>query len=333
MHEMKVEVVYFEGCPNHVPTIEALREALRFEGLPDEIRETEIRTQGEAEALAFLGSPTVRINGMDIEPSARSATGFGLGCRTYLEGTVRSGQPSLELMRTALREATDGQPSARECSEVPTTPAPSSEPASPKRKGLLLGASVAAAIGASLCCILPILAALTGAGAIAAGVAFEKWRPYLLGVTGLLLASGFLLAYRDHKKACAAGSLCATKPMSRWNYIALAILAAGVVALAAFPYYSGAVAQMVVRQPGPAHSASSVALSTVAFRVPDMDCPACAVSLSATLRQLPGVTDAKLDVSSRQAVVTYDPTTQNVAALEKVISDAGFHIAPGPRSL
>jgi len=113
MHEMKVEVVYFEGCPNHVPTIEALREALRFEGLPDEIRETEIRTQGEAEALAFLGSPTVRINGMDIEPSARSATGFGLGCRTYLDGTVRSGQPSLELMRTALREATDGQPSAR----------------------------------------------------------------------------------------------------------------------------------------------------------------------------------------------------------------------------
>ncbi len=319
---MKVEVLYFEGCPNHARTVETLREALRSEGLPDEIRETEIRTQGEAEALAFLGSPTVRINGMDIEPSARSATGFGLGCRTYLEGAVRSGQPSLELMRTALREATDGQPSARECSELPTIPVQSSEPASPKRKGLLLGASMAAAIGASLCCILPILAA-----------AFEKWRPYLLGVTRLLLASGFLLAYRDHKKACAAGSLCATKPMSRWNYIALAILPAGVVALAAFPSCSGAVAQMVVRQPGQSHSASSVALSTVAFRVPDMNCPACAVSLSATLRQLPGVTDAKLDVSSRQAVVTYDPTTQNVAALEKVISDAGFHIAPGPRSL
>src|SRR5260370_20681848 len=238
MRQMKVEVLYFEGCPNHARTVEALREALRSEGLPDEIRESEIRTQGEAEALAFLGSPTVRINGMDIEPSARSATGFGLGCRTYLEGAVRSGQPSLELMRTALREATDGQPSARECSELPTIPVQSSEPASPKRKGLLLGASMAAAIGASLCCILPILAAVTGAGAIAAGVAFEKWRPYLLRVTGLLLASGFLLCDRDHKKACAAGRLCATKRMSRWNYIALGILAAGGAAVAALSFSS-----------------------------------------------------------------------------------------------
>ena len=174
---------------------------------------------------------------------------------------------------------------------------------------------------------------MTGVGAIAAGVAFESWRPYLLGMTGLLLAGGFLFAWRDHKKACAAGSLCATKPISRWNRIALGILATGVVALATFPYYSGAVAQMVVRQPGPARFVTSVALSMVAFRVPDMDCPACAVSLSAALRKLPGVADAKLDVESRKAVITYDPGTQNVAALEKVISDAGFHIATSPHSL
>jgi copper chaperone CopZ len=63
-----------------------------------------------------------------------------------------------------------------------------------------------------------------------------------------------------------------------------------------------------------------------------MDCPACAVALSAALDKLPGVAHAKLDVSSRQAVVTYDPATQDAAALEKVISDAGFHIAPGPGS-
>jgi len=64
-----------------------------------------------------------------------------------------------------------------------------------------------------------------------------------------------------------------------------------------------------------------------------MDCPACAVSLSATLRKLPGVADAELDVDSRKAVVTYDPSTQNIAALEKVISDAGFHIDTAPHSL
>jgi hypothetical protein len=38
-------------------------------------------------------------------------------------------------------------------------------------------------------------------------------------------------------------------------------------------------------------------------------------------------------VDSRKAVVTFDPGTQDVAALKKVITDAGFHIAPAPHSL
>jgi len=329
---MKVEVFYFDGCPNHGLTLERVKEALQQEGLAAEVVEVNVPDDVTARSLGFLGSPTVRIGGLDIEPSARLSRDFGMMCRTYADGGRRVGSPPLDQIRAAVREAAGGRPGALDSCAVPTGTAPAAEPG-PQRKGLLLVASVAAAIGASLCCILPVVAAVTGAGAIAAGVAFEKWRPYLLGLTGLLLAGGFLLAWRDHKKACAAGSLCATKPMSRWNHIALGILATGVVALAAFPYYSGAVAQMVVGQPGPVRSVSSAALSTVTFKVPDMDCPACAVSLSATLRKLPGVADAKLDVDSRMAVVTYDPSTQNVPALEKVISGAGFHIATASNSL
>jgi mercuric ion transport protein len=308
---MKIEVLYFDECPNHGRTVDRVKEALRYEAQSADVVEVNVRDNATAQSLKFPGSPTVRIDGRDIEPTARSSKQFGLMCRTYSDAGKQVRIPPLDLIRTALREAANPQPA----------------------KGrVLLGASVAAAIGASLCCILPVLAAVTGAGAIAAGVAFEKWRPYLLGLTGLLLAGGVFLAWRDHKNACAVGSLCATKLVSRWNYIALGILAAGVVALAAFPYYSGAVAQVFVRQPSPTHSVSSVVLSTVTFRVPDMDCPACAVALSASLQKLPGVTDAKLDVSSRQAVVTYDPAMQNPAELEKVISGAGFHIALGPRS-
>jgi copper chaperone CopZ len=330
---MKIELLYFDGCPHYAATVERVKEALRQEAQAAEIVEVDIPDEAAARSAGFLGSPTVRINGLDIEPSARMSKEFGLMCRTYADGDRRVGLPSRETIQAALREAAGGQSTAHGCcADSETATAQSSEAGGPKRKGLLLIASVAAAIGASLCCILPIVAAVTGLGAITAGVAFEKWRPYLLGLTGLLLAGGFLLAWRDHKKACATGSLCATRPMSRWNRIALGVLAAGVAALAAFPYYSGAVAQVVVRQPGAAHFVSSAAMSTVAFRVPDMDCAACAVSLSATLRKLPGVADAKLDVDSRSAVVTYDPNTQNAAALEKVISDAGFHIAPQPRS-
>lgn len=174
---------------------------------------------------------------------------------------------------------------------------------------------------------------MTGLGFLAAGAKLEPWRPYLLGVTGLLLGAGSFLAYRDHKKACAPGSLCATKPMGRWNVLALGTLAALVAGLAAFPYYSGAVAQAVVGTPAPSNTVRTAALTTTAFQVPDMDCPACAVSLSAAFRKLPGVADAKLDVESRKAVVTYDPAAQSIVSLEQVINNAGFHIASSePRS-
>ena len=315
---MNVEVLYFSDCPNHKPAVERVKEALRAEGLSAEVAEIEVPDAETAQRLKFLGSPTIRVNGFDIEPGARSVMDFGLMCRTYADGLRRTGVPSRDLIRSALLEMRAAVPE-------------------PERAGMhrsfIFGGSLIAAVAASLCCILPVVAAMTGAGAIAAGVAFGKWRPYLLGLTGLLMASGFLFAWRDHKKACAANSLCATKPMGRWNRIVLGMLATGFVALAAFPYYSGAVARMVVRQPAPVHSVSSAALSTVAFQVPDMDCPACAVGLSAAFRRMPGVVDAKLDVDSRKAVLTYDPSAQNVAALEKVITDAGFHIAAPPHSL
>lgn len=329
---MKTEILYFEGCPNHRPAVERVREVLKEEGLTAEFVEVNVPDETAARSLGFLGSPTIRVNGLDVEPAARSVKQFGMMCRTYTEGGRREGLPSRELIRTALREAVKDASAAHDCCKAPAPAAAVSEPAGKKRKGLLLGASVAAAIGASLCCILPIVAAVTGAGVLAAGATFERWRPYLLGVTGLLLAGGFLLAYRDYRKACVPGSLCATKPMSRWNFMALGIVALLVIGLAAFPYYSGTVARAVVRQDGPGGSMGSAALATAAFRIPDMDCAACAVSLSASFRRLDGVADAKVDYDSRRAVVTYDPAKQNFAAFEKLVNDAGFHIKPEPRS-
>lgn len=328
---MKAEILYFEGCPNHRPAVERVREVLKEEGLTAEVVEVNVPDEPTAKSVGFLGSPTIRVNGLDVEFAVRAAKDFGMMCRTYTDGGRREGLPPRELIRNAVREAVKETSAAHDCCKVRVPAAPVSESTGTKRKGLLLGASVAAAIGASLCCILPIVAAVTGVGVLAAGATFERWRPYLLGVTGLLLAGGFLLAYRDHRKACVSGSLCATKPMSRWNFMALGIVALLVIGLAAFPYYSGTVAQAVVRQDGPSGSVGSAALVTATFRIPDMDCAACAVSLSASFRRLAGVADAKVDFDSRRAVVAFDPDQQNFAAFEKVVSDAGFHVKPEPR--
>ncbi len=326
---MKIEVFYFDGCPNHLPAVDLIREALKEKGVPAEIAEVKVEDETTARALGFLGSPSIRVNGFDVEAAARSSKDFGMMCRTYLEDGKRVGLPSREMIRAAIQEGVQAQ-SVHDCCQ-PQAAIVQSGPAEPKRNWML-GASVAAAIVASLCCILPILTAVTGLGVLAAGAKFEHLRPYFLGATGLLLVGGFLLAFRDYKKACKPGSVCATKPMSRWNFVALGAVAALVVGLAAFPYYSGAVARVFVGKSLASNTVGAASLTTITFRIPDMDCPACAVSLAATFQKLPGVTDAKLDVNSRQAVVTYDPSLQNVAALEKVISDAGFHVASSSRS-
>ena len=97
---MKIEVLYFEDCPNHVPTLERIRTVLREESCHAEIREVLV-TDGEAARIwRFLGSPTVRVDGIDIEPAANERQDFGFMCRRY-----STGLPSRELIRKAIRSA------------------------------------------------------------------------------------------------------------------------------------------------------------------------------------------------------------------------------------
>ena len=86
---MKVEVYYFEGCPNHRLTMER-------------VCEVEVRDQAAADAVDFHGSPTVRINGLDVEPGIEPVSVSGLCCRTYQENGRRAGSPSVDSIRRAV---------------------------------------------------------------------------------------------------------------------------------------------------------------------------------------------------------------------------------------
>ena len=96
-----IEILFFAGCPNHEPTTNLAREVLSELGLEAEIREVPVETAEEAQTHRFIGSPTVRVNGNDIEPDGRDRIDFGLSCRMYRGGGV----PPKELLVEALREA------------------------------------------------------------------------------------------------------------------------------------------------------------------------------------------------------------------------------------
>jgi hypothetical protein len=82
---MRIEVLYFDGCPNHAPTVERVKQIAADLGVQERVEEIEVTSLGQAQQLRFLGSPTVWGNGVDIDPSARQRTTYGLSCRVYSE--------------------------------------------------------------------------------------------------------------------------------------------------------------------------------------------------------------------------------------------------------
>ena len=70
-----------------------------------EIREIEIADDEDVRTNKFLGSPTVRIDGVDIEPAARARDGYGMTCRVYRIGDEATGTPPRRLIEDAIRNA------------------------------------------------------------------------------------------------------------------------------------------------------------------------------------------------------------------------------------
>jgi hypothetical protein len=94
---MRIEILYVPGCPNYQPTFERLQAVLASEAVKTRIQGIPVTTDVQAKALLFPGSPTVRVNGEDVEAHlTRVPT---LSCRLYED---RSGIPPEELLRTAI---------------------------------------------------------------------------------------------------------------------------------------------------------------------------------------------------------------------------------------
>jgi hypothetical protein len=107
MLTMKVELLYFEGCPNWTLTEQRLRTALDLVGLPAGIEHCQVDSPEEAKRHQFAGSPSIRIDGKDPFHSA-SAT-FGLTCRIYSTPDGPAGAPTLDQLVEALKEVATGE--------------------------------------------------------------------------------------------------------------------------------------------------------------------------------------------------------------------------------
>jgi hypothetical protein len=102
---MKVEILYFSGCPNRVPAVDSVREVLQQEGTPADMVEVEVRDTAAAQQVGFLGSPTIRIDGLDVEPAARAARAKGNSESDQASGSVLYLSSSVVLLVDCLADS------------------------------------------------------------------------------------------------------------------------------------------------------------------------------------------------------------------------------------
>lgn len=282
---MKISILYFDGCPNHPPVVEMARRLVAEHSLNADIEEVEVAPD-DVVRLRFLGSPTVQVDGNDIDPVARERTDYAMSCRVY---DTPDGLPSEATFLAALGIST------------PTTVKTSGD-----RAGFIAtGGSVVTAILSSACCWLPLLLLSFGASAAGASAFFERWRPVFIVVATASLAIGFYFAY-FRKTACAEGC-CAGQPRRgrRPRTLQRAMLWCSAVIVAAFIFFPSYIG-LLLDGSNSATAANVDGLTDTetreyVFDVSGMHCEGCAALLRNDLAKIDGVAEVDVDYDGGMA--------------------------------
>ncbi|MCL4743719.1 MAG: cation transporter [Phycisphaerales bacterium] len=303
---MKIRILYFAGCPNHPPVVAMAQRLVAEHRLSAQVEEVEVGPD-EVEEYRFLGSPTVQVDGVDIEPAARDRIDFAMSCRVY---DTPDGCPSESMLRAALGLGT----AAGAQFGVPLSEGSGDAPID--RAGFAaIGGSVVTAALSSACCWLPLLLLAFGASSAGASALFDRWRGVFIAVAIVMLGLGFYSAY-FRRTSCAKGC-CATWP-SRGRRLQRATLWASAVVVAAFllfPNYVG-----LLLDAGAADTSSDVGADATeyVFMIEGMSCEACAVTLRHELAGVEGVIEAQVDYTTKTATIR----TVDINTNDRVLSAA-----------
>ena len=93
---MRVSFLYYEECPSHDLALERLREVMAEESIANEVEVIKVETEEQAHESHFVGPPTIRVDGQDVDPPIDSR--YALTCRVYhLRAVARLGQVGVVL--------------------------------------------------------------------------------------------------------------------------------------------------------------------------------------------------------------------------------------------
>lgn len=186
-------------------------------------------------------------------------------------------------------------------------------------------AGVLTAIGASICCIVPVLAVIAGSTGIVSNFSWiEPYRPYFIGLTILMLAIAW---YQKLKPTSQEEIDCACEEDKNSSFLQsrkfLGILTLFSGLMLAFPYYS----QIFYFQPKKdIVSVEKDSLMEETFVISGMTCAGCASHIQHEVSKLTGVISVNASFEMGNAIVKYDKTKVDLSAIQKAINSTGYKV-------
>jgi mercuric ion transport protein len=197
--------------------------------------------------------------------------------------------------------------------------------------GKLAGASVLAAVAASLCCITPVLALLAGTSGLASTFSWmEPARPYLIGITVAVLGFAWWQKLKPQKAAIdcdceparpVGGEDGKTPFMQTKTFLGIVTVFAAL--MLAFPYYSK------VFYPDNSKQVIMVSQSDVQeaiFDISGMTCTSCEEHVKHAVNELPGIVGTTASFEEGKAEVKFDKTKTSTEAIKAAIDETGYKV-------
>ena len=183
---------------------------------------------------------------------------------------------------------------------------------------------VVAAIGASLCCITPVLAVLAGSTGLASSFSWmEPFRPYLIALTVIVLA----YAWWDKLKPKKADIECACDPdeegkVSFWHtQTFLAIITVFSIVMLSFPYWGDT---FIASDKPKVVVVDKANLLKKVISIEGMTCKACEATVEKIGGDVSGVVAIKASVDKKRAVIEYDKSKTDVDTIMNAIGTTGY---------
>lgn len=194
-----------------------------------------------------------------------------------------------------------------------------------KKTSVIFSLSIFSAFAASICCITPVLALVSGSSGLISTFSFmDAYRPYMIGFTALVLGFAWFQKLKPKKTdpSCACED---EEKQSFWQsrgFLGIVTLLA--IILIAFPYYAESfypkkeAKEVVIME--------SNNIKTAAFSISGMTCAGCEAHVEHEVNKLPGIISVEPSYDNGRAIVIYDGSKTSTEDIEGVINNTGYSV-------